>query len=512
MGANYKPKTRTIFNMTDVLPPPSTTPSRPPTSHPGQLVSQTSNPGALVASGSSSPKAHRPAPSRSSHPAVYHAASSTIPYGCEHTHTFARQGGAKAWHMLQEHYGKAISKIFGSDNNTVSQTYRTKPLQVGQGGNQEPNTTRPSVKPTWLCVQCPHVWSTESMKAHFRSPKIHSLFVESRSGFLFCANCDDFIYDPQLEQIRLQKASRKRKYEEMAKDGEGGTSHSHSYSSQDDHRMLSSSNIALTPCRAIGLRGLYNMGNTCFMSVVIQSLLHNPFLRAFYLSRGHRECQTEEAQATCTSCALDEIFTEFHSHEKTEGYGAVPMLIRSWKGSEQLAGYQQQDAHEYMQFILNSLHASNTAEGQIYSEPEKGQDCECIIHKTFYGKLRSTVTCEKCRNTTTALDPFMDLSLDVKSQAKQKKKQIMANGSADAKKEEDKKGPPLSSIQLSLQDCLASFTKEEKLSREDYTCSKCKEGCDATKQLRIKKLPPVMCIHLKVCFIGHLCPWLDGTH
>ncbi len=26
--------------------------------------------------------------------------------------------------------------------------------------------------------------------------------VESRSGFLFCASCDDFVYDPALEKMR----------------------------------------------------------------------------------------------------------------------------------------------------------------------------------------------------------------------------------------------------------------------------------------------------------------------
>lgn len=74
------------------------------------------------------------------------------------------------------------------------------------------------------------------------------------------------------------------------------------------------------------------MGNTCFMSVVIQSLLHNPFIKTWYLSEGHKSSECE--RDTCTSCALDEIFCEFWSAEKTEGYGAVPMLLSSWKSSE----------------------------------------------------------------------------------------------------------------------------------------------------------------------------------
>jgi ubiquitin carboxyl-terminal hydrolase 22/27/51 len=34
----------------------------------------------------------------------------------------------------------------------------------------------------------------------------------------------------------------------------------------------------------IGLRGLINLGNTCFMSCIVQTLVHTPLLRDYFLS------------------------------------------------------------------------------------------------------------------------------------------------------------------------------------------------------------------------------------
>ncbi|KAF2786025.1 ubiquitin carboxyl-terminal hydrolase-like protein 22 [Melanomma pulvis-pyrius CBS 109.77] len=365
-----------------------------------------------------------------------------IAYGCEHM----REMLENARKATFSNY-RAILQDIHEKPSIIAQTHKS--AAAGDG--------RPivSLRPLYLCLQCPMIMTEADRDGHIES-KLHCFSVESRDGHLYCGNCQDFIYDPDLEVRRLQKG-KKRKYEDTT--------------TADDHKLIVN-NSTFLPCRAIGLRGLYNMGQTCFMSVILQTLMHNPFVRNFYLSEGHRTVDCEKE--ACVSCALDEMFVEFHSAEKTEGFGAVSMLLGSWLAGEALAGYQQQDAHEYMQFILNTLHLQNGGSSD-------SEDCKCVVHQTFYGKLSSTVTCDKCRNVTTALDPYMDLSLDVRNQAKKRK--------LDVKSGDD--------VQLDLRDCLERFTGREKLAAADYTCQNCESGQNATKQLSIKRLPPVLPVHLK---------------
>lgn len=80
---------------------------------------------------------------------------------------------------------------------------------------------------------------------------------------------------------------------------------------------------------------------------------------------------------------------------------------------KELAGYAQQDAHEFFISALNNIHAG--CDGQKLS------NCDCIIHTTFAGLLQSNVTCLRCRNVTTTCDPMLDISLGLRPVEKKKK-------------------------------------------------------------------------------------------
>jgi len=296
----------------------------------------------------------------------------------------------------------------------------------------------------------------------------HETGVESGSGAVYCRECKDYIYDSTFEEVRTQQG-KKRKFS--------------AYISDVDNKILAA-NAGPTPCRAAGLRGLYNMGNTCFMSVVLQSLIHNPFVRAYYLAEGHKSLDCE--REACISCALDEIFNEFHSQEKAEGYGLVAMLQSSWRTGGSLAGYQQQDAHEYLQFLLNSLHSANIDPDE---KEDKAEDCTCVIHKTFGGLLQSTVTCSKCKNVNSTLDPFMDLSLDVRKDPVKKKEPPSKKDKSD--------GTIVAAPPMNLTECFDRFTSPETLPASEYTCRNCSSAQAATKRLSLARLPPCLPIHLK---------------
>ncbi|KAK0648745.1 ubiquitin carboxyl-terminal hydrolase-like protein [Cercophora newfieldiana] len=329
--------------------------------------------------------------------------------------------------------------------------------------------------PTYLCLQCPSILTEEDCVKH-GSKKSHRFYVESREGYLYCQMCDDFVYDPTLEELRLRKSgsgtfsgARKRKQDEM-------------FAASDpakDSPSYISSNTTAPSCKANGLRGIYNAGATCYQNVVLQSFLHNPILRNYYLSDAHSSAKCEVPY--CLSCAMDDMFQEFYVAENTNGYTAANILSGFWisekKAFENLVTTKEQDAHEFFQFLAEELHERN-GDGK---KPEIGSEhsCNCIIHQTFYGKIQSTTTCQHCNGVTNQVQSFLDLSLPLENLTQKK----------------GKKGSSTKANAMTLQECLdEEYIKDDKC---EYRCNNCDSMQQARRQTSLKLLPNVLSIQLK---------------
>lgn len=185
------------------------------------------------------------------------------------------------------------------------------------------------------------------------------------------------------------------------------------------------------------------------------------------------------------------MFQDYFAQAETKPYIASDILAASWrsrtKAFTDLAGYEQQDAHEFFQFLTEELHRTNAVSNANGSESSdetniKGgaSNCSCIIHQTFYGKLQSSVTCQDCHNVTTAVEPFLDLSLGLEGLTRKRKLS----------------STPLKSNIMTLEGCLdEEYTRAEKF---DYKCSECEGTRVAKKQLSIYRLPNVLCVQFKV--------------
>ncbi|XP_063934211.1 ubiquitin carboxyl-terminal hydrolase 22-like isoform X2 [Zophobas morio] len=323
------------------------------------------------------------------------------------------------------------------------------------------------------CIGCAtfSCWSKGHALDHYKNSN-HIFAADFHCKQIYCFLCEEYIYDSVLDRFKEIQSNKARLSALQSYDYNPRrilfTSWKPSEKENQILRRFSTRN------GGEGLRGLNNLGNTCFMSCILQSFIHNPLLRNFFLSGKHTEelcvLRSAKKKSVCLACELNFLFREFFSGS-IHPYSPHKFLHSVWTHAHHLSGYEQQDAHEFFIAALYGMHLS------CQGKPKK---CQCIIHQIFTGALRSDVSCMRCGHVSTTVDPFWDVSLDLHGYSSE------TPGSTTNKKSH------------TLYDCLRRFTQPESLgSDQKIFCSNCNSKEEKTKQLSIKHSPIVLCFHLK---------------
>lgn len=220
--------------------------------------------------------------------------------------------------------------------------------------------------------------------------------------------------------------------------------------------------IAFRKIMRIGA-GLQNLGNTCFLNSVLQCLTYTEPLAA-YLESGKHQNSCRMA-GFCALCAIQKHVSR--ALQATGKILAPKDLVSNLRCiSRNFRNARQEDAHEYMVNLLESMHRCCLPSGVPSESPSAYE--KSLVHKIFGGRLRSQVQCMQCKFCSDKFDPFLDLSLEI----------LRAD---------------------SLHKALDHFTARELLDggQRQYQCQQCKQKVKATKRLTIDQAPHVLTIHLK---------------
>nr|XP_018259897.1 uncharacterized protein I303_07969 [Kwoniella dejecticola CBS 10117]OBR82055.1 hypothetical protein I303_07969 [Kwoniella dejecticola CBS 10117] len=246
----------------------------------------------------------------------------------------------------------------------------------------------------------------------------------------------------------------------------------------------------------LGLTGLKNLGNTCYMNSTLQCLSATYPFTSFFLDGSYKR-SINLYNPLGTKGNLANAFAELLKALWKEDYTFLsPVTFRKniITFASQFSGTDQHDSQEFLSFVLDGLHedlnrvkhkpppVDMTPEREAALEslpPAIASEKEWQIYQArndsfivdlFQGQYRNRLECLTCHKTSTTYDTFMYMSLPV----------------------------PSGKSKVVVQELIDEFVKAEVMEKEDaWNCPRCKVPRKATKTLTISRLPPVLLIQLK---------------
>ncbi|XP_077575056.1 ubiquitin carboxyl-terminal hydrolase 38 [Stigmatopora nigra] len=263
-----------------------------------------------------------------------------------------------------------------------------------------------------------------------------------------------------------------------------------------------------------GKTGLVNLGNTCYMNSILQTLFMATDFRRHVLSL--------RLNGSGSLMKKLQMLFAFLAHTQRAAYAPRNFLEVSrptWFN----AG-SQQDCSEYLRFLLDRLHEEektiqvleSTTPGvdviEAPTPPDVGgatspqsDDKRTLIERTFGGKLVTGVRCTHCDGVSEKEEPFTDLSLAFcpsRDDDKSVEGSINVNGGGETSTSasEDQTSAPTSEREeppLSVPDLVDYFLAPEILDQDNaYFCGKCGGLRRAERTLKVTAAPEYLILTL----------------
>ncbi|XP_067595387.1 ubiquitin carboxyl-terminal hydrolase 16 isoform X6 [Pseudorca crassidens] len=318
----------------------------------------------------------------------------------------------------------------------------------------------------WLCLKCGHQGCGRNSQEqhalkHYMTPRSepHCLVLSLDNWSVWCYLCDDevqYCNSNRLGQVvdYVRKQAGITAPKSAAKDSgnielENKKLEKESKNEQEREKKenVAKENPSMNSTSQITVKGLSNLGNTCFFNAVMQNLSQTPVLRELLkeVKMSGTIVKIEPPDLALTepleinleppgplTLAMSQFLNEMQETKK----GIVTpreLFSQVCKKAVRFKGYQQQDSQELLRYLLDGMRAEEhqrVSKGILKAfgnstekldeelknkvkDYEKKKSVPSFVDRVFGGELTSTIMCDECRTVSLVHESFLDLSLPV---------------------------------------------------------------------------------------------------
>ncbi|XP_056324839.1 ubiquitin carboxyl-terminal hydrolase 42 [Danio aesculapii] len=206
--------------------------------------------------------------------------------------------------------------------------------------------------------------------------------------------------------------------------------------------------------------GLHNLGNTCFLNSTLQCLTYTAPLANYMLTREHSK--TCHEPGFCMMCTMQNHIIQVFANSGNV-IKPISVLNELKRIGKHFRFGSQEDAHEFLRYTVDAMQKSCLPGNKL----DRQTQATTFVHQIFGGYLRSRVKCLNCKAVSDTFDPYLDISLEIKTAQ-------------------------------TLSKAFEQFVKPEQLDGDNaYKCSKCKKMVTASKRFTVHRSSNVLTISLK---------------